>query len=364
MSSFLHLLATHADDFVSWLQTLLYVNGIQPLLFQLGWMDVDEDTYDALYWVIVGVLEVVAMYALLRPLEALAPAEQWRDRKGVGVDAVYTWVTRLGILNLLFFFTLQPFFDRAQSALRLLGVKTLDIDNLWPGVTTEPLVAFAIYVVVLDFAGYWYHRFSHRFGIWWELHAVHHSQRKMSLWCDNRNHLLDVLMQSCMFAVIALAIGVPPAQFVVAVALTNFVQSVQHANIRAHFGWLGERLVVSPRFHRRHHAIGYGHEGTAYGCNFGVLFPWWDMLFGSASFDRAIEPTGIRDQLEGAQYGEGFWAQHGYAFARIARRLQRPDERARAAVAGHPSRGVLRGNAGGNGGDNANRNARDDVTTG
>ncbi|WP_434718464.1 sterol desaturase family protein [Paraburkholderia sp. A1BS-2L] len=321
LNSCVHWAVSGADDLVSWLQTLAYVKVLQPLLFYAGLMDVDEDTFDALYWVIVGVLEIGAMYVILRPLEALVPAEQWRDRKSVGVDAVYTWITRLGIFNLLFFFALQPVFDRAQSWLRLHGVMSVDIDNLWPGVTTVPLVTFAIYLIVLDFFGYWYHRFSHRFGIWWELHAVHHSQRKMSFWCDNRNHLLDVLGQSCMFAAIALVIGVPPAQFVVLVALTNFVQNVQHANIRWHFGWLGERLVVSPRFHRRHHAIGYGHEGTTYGCNFGVLFPWWDMTFGSASFKREIEPTGIRDQLEGERYGEGFWAQQGLAFRRIARRL-------------------------------------------
>ncbi|HEV3432155.1 MAG TPA: sterol desaturase family protein [Paraburkholderia sp.] len=321
LASCAHWVAAGADNFVSWLQTLLYVNVLQPALFDAGFMDVDEDTFDALYWVIVGVLEMVAMYALLRPLEALMPAEKWGDRKGVGVDAVYTWVTRLGILNLFFFFAMQPAFDRAQSWLRLHGVMSVDIDNLWPGVTTVPIVAFAIYLVVLDLFGYWYHRLSHRYSLWWELHAVHHSQRKMSFWCDNRNHLLDVLGQSCMFAGIALVIGVPPAQYVVLVALTNFVQNVQHANIRLHFGWLGERLLVSPRFHRRHHAIGYGHEGTTYGCNFGVLFPWWDMLFGSASFNERIEPTGIRDQLEGARYGEGFWAQQGLAFSRIARRL-------------------------------------------
>ena len=120
---------------------------------------------------------------------------------------------------------------------------------------------------------------------------------------------------------IALAIGVPPVQFVVLVALTNFAQSVQHANIRIDFGRVLERLIVSPSFHRRHHAIGYGHEGLTYGCNFGVLFPWWDMLFGSASWNRAIEPTGIRDQLEGERYGEGFFEQHWLAFVRIARRL-------------------------------------------
>ena len=90
-----HAAVAGADDLVSWLQTLLYVNVVQPMLFHIDMMDVDEDTYDALYWVIVGLLEVGLMYALLRPLEALAPVEKWRDRKGVGVDALYTWITRL-----------------------------------------------------------------------------------------------------------------------------------------------------------------------------------------------------------------------------------------------------------------------------
>jgi sterol desaturase/sphingolipid hydroxylase (fatty acid hydroxylase superfamily) len=183
-----------------------------------------------------------------------------------------------------------------------------------------------IYLVVLDFAGYWYHRMEHRIGIWWELHAVHHSQQKMSLWTDDRNHLLDNVMQAGFFAAVALVIGVQPSQFVVLVAITNLMQSVQHANIRMYFGWLGERLLVSPTFHRRHHAIGYGHEGTTYGCNFGVLLPWWDMIFRSVSWNRELEPTGIRDQLAaadkpGRNYGDGFIDQHWLAFKRIGERI-------------------------------------------
>jgi sterol desaturase/sphingolipid hydroxylase (fatty acid hydroxylase superfamily) len=316
-----HLIFSTLDGAVSALQTALYESVVQPLLFHFNLMDYDEDTYDSLYWVIVGVLEVLAMYAVLRPLEALRPVEKWADRKAVRVDVLYTWIAKLGILNLFFFFALQPLFDAVQGWLRLYNIANIDIDNLWPGVTTIPIVTFAIYLLVLDFAGYWYHRWEHRFGVWWELHAVHHSQRQMSLWSDDRNHMLDDILQACFFALIALFIGVPPSQFVVLVAITNLAQSVQHANIRLYFGWLGERLLVSPTFHRRHHAIGYGHEGLKYGCNFGVLFPWWDMMFGSASWNRETEPTGIRDQLDGHHYGDGFIAQHWLAFVRIARRL-------------------------------------------
>ena len=313
----LHLI----DTFVSDIQTWLYIDVVHPLLFRFNLMDYDEDTYDALYWVIVGALQIVAMFVLLRPLEALRPVERWKDRGAVRVYVIYTLIAKLGIYSLFFFFALQPLFDKVQGWLRLHGVANLNLDTLWPGVTSQPIVAFAVYLVVLDFAGYWYHRWQHKFGVWWELHAVHHSQRQMSLWCDDRNHLIDDVLQSCFFAVIALVIGVSPSQFVVLTALTNFVQSIQHINARLPFVRFGELLLVSPAFHRRHHAVGYGHEGTKYGCNFGVLFPWWDMMFGTASWNRTVEPTGIREQIEGRSYGDGFVAQQALAFVRIYRRL-------------------------------------------
>ena len=108
------------------MQTLLYVDVVQPLLFRFDLMDYDEDTYDSLYWVIVGVVEVLAMYAVLRPLEALRPVEQWQNRKAVRVDVIYTWIAKLGILNLFFFFALQPFFDTCR---RGCGCTTFRISN-------------------------------------------------------------------------------------------------------------------------------------------------------------------------------------------------------------------------------------------
>lgn len=330
-----HAIVNQLDSLVSALQTLLYIDVVQPVLFKVGLMDYDEDTYDMLYWVIVGVLEIVVMYAILRPLEALRPIEAWRDRKAVRADVLYTWIAKLGIINLAFFFLLQPAFFTFQSWLTLHNIPTFELDGLWPGVTDQGMVSFLIYVVVLDFAGYWYHRWQHKFGVWWELHAVHHSQQQMSLWADDRNHLLDDLIQAAFFASLSIVMGVAPSQFVVLVALSNLLQSIQHVNARLPYGRVLERVLVSPAFHRRHHAIGFGHEGTKYGCNFGVLFPWWDMMFSTASWETHLEPTGIRDQLpapEGAarNYGNGLLAQHWYAMVRIAGRLRGHRPRAEA----------------------------------
>jgi len=160
-------------------------------------------------------------------------------------------------------------------------------------------VSFLIYLVLLDFVDYLYHRASHTVHWWWQLHALHHSQTVMTAWSDNRNHLLDDIMRAVLLAFVALVFGVSPGQFILLVAFSQFIQSWQHANIKVDLG-KAQYLLVSPMFHRMHHAVGYGHEaigkpGVLGGCNFGILFPWWDMLFKTAIFPKAVYPTGVRN---------------------------------------------------------------------
>jgi len=81
--------------------------------------------------------------------------------------------------------------------------------------------------------------------------------------------------------------------------LSQLIQSWQHANIKVHLG-LARYLLVSPLYHRMHHAVGYGHEaigkpGVLGGCNFGILFPWWDMALQTAIFPKEVYPTGVRN---------------------------------------------------------------------
>ena len=196
-----------------------------------------------------------------------------------------------------------------------------------------------LYLLVFDFVDYGIHRGQHRFEWWWRLHALHHSQRQMTMWSDNRNHLLDDLLRDAIIVFVAQCIGVAPGQFVAIVALTQLSENLHHANLRLWFGQVGERLWVSPRFHRMHHAMGLGpeaapgqgtdqhlHAAVPGGHNFGVLLPWWDMLFGTANFEHRYEPTGVRDQVEAdadgrvRDYGRGFWAQQWRGLLRLVGR--------------------------------------------
>jgi len=132
--------------------------------------------------------------------------------------------------------------------LHLEGWGSFNLDDLWPGVTDQPLVSFLIYLVVLDFCDYWYHRAQHGWRWLWALHSLHHSQENMNLWSDDRNHVLDDLLRDVLMGVVAIGIGVQPGEYVLLVSASRMLQSLQHANVRIHFGRLGEYLLVSPRF--------------------------------------------------------------------------------------------------------------------
>ena len=317
-------------DAFSALQGWFFEAAVQPLVFAIGLGGWTEDAFDATGWLLVGFIQIVVLLAVIGPLQRWRSVEPVVDRHAIRIDVLYTLIHRLGLFRLAMFFTLQPFFDDAMGSLRTAGWGTFHLDEVWPGVTDVPVVAFAIYLVVLDFVGYWIHRGQHQFNWWWGLHSLHHSQRQMTMWSDDRNHLLDDIIHDAIIVIVAQLIGVAPGQFIAFVAFTQLSESLQHANLKLSFGAIGERLWISPRFHRLHHSIGLGHEShgksTLGGHNFGVLLPWWDMLFRTANFEDRYDPTGVRDQVEPdaggrvRDYGRGFWSQQWLGLKRMVGR--------------------------------------------
>lgn len=303
-------------------QQWLFETAIQPIMFSFGLGNFLEDGYTATGWLLVGLIQIAVMLAIIGPLQRWRPVEPMTDVRAIRTDIIYTLVHRLGLFRLALFFSVEPLFDEMFSMLRVAGLSTVHIDQLMGAGTAHPLVSFVIYLVIFDFVDYWIHRGQHGLKWWWNLHALHHSQRQMTMWSDNRNHLLDDLLRDSLLVVLGQMIGVGPGQFVAIVAIAQLSESLQHANLRLHFGRVGERLWVSPRFHRLHHSIGIGHESrgknTLGGHNFGVLLPWWDVMFRTANFEIRYDPTGIRDQVEkGRNYGRGFFEQQWLGLLRL-----------------------------------------------
>lgn len=306
-------------------QGWVFEHLLQPLMFGMGLGNFLEDGFDATGWLLVGLLQLLVLLCVIGPLERWQPVEPVLDKAAVRVDVIYTLIHRLGLIRLALFFTLDPLFDQLLGALRVAGWQTFHLDAFWPGVSDLPWVSLLLYLVVLDFVNYWVHRTQHQWEWWWRLHALHHAQRQLTMWSDNRDHLLNDVIGAAIMVLVAQLIGIAPGQFVAIVAFTQLSESFQHANLRVWFGPVGERLWISPRFHRLHHSIGIGHESngkqTLGGHNFGVLLPWWDMWFGTANFELRFDATGVRDQVEqGRDYGRGFWAQQWLGLLRLVGR--------------------------------------------
>lgn len=304
------------------LQDRVFETAVLPAMYATGLGGYAEQAFDWTEVFLIGSIEILLLAIFLGALEKWRPLEVHSNAGEKKIDVIYTLINRLGFVPLAVFLLLMPVVGSLDSWLRMHDIIPPKLEDALPFLHDSPFFSFLFYLVILDFVAYWLHRGQHQINAWWALHSLHHSQRQMTFWSDNRNHLVDVVVIDIAFALVALLVGVAPAQFVTLVVAGRVVESLSHANLRVSFGRIGEYLLVSPRFHRVHHAIGLGHEGRSRGCNFAVLFPVWDLLFRTANFENVYPATGVRDQLEGRDYGRGFWAQQMLGIKRMSEALQ------------------------------------------
>ena len=303
------------DAFIAW----FFQAFVQPALYYTGNMEWADDAQAWTDFSVFGIVQVLVVYAICRPLEAWFPVERWDDRRVVWTDVAYTLLARLGILPLAAFVLLAGAQASFLGWMTDLGWVPATLETLFPALETRPILAFAVYLLIIDFGEYWRHRFQHTIPWWWSLHSIHHAQEKMTFWTDDRNHVLDDVIAAFWLGGIALLIGVPPAQFPLIVLFGRLVESLSHANVRLSWGRVGERLLVSPRFHRLHHGVlSAGQTGR----NYGVLFPFWDWIFRTADFrldqfPRTGDPEASRALVEG-----GWWRQQVEGTRRLWRAIR------------------------------------------
>ncbi|MDP3311705.1 MAG: sterol desaturase family protein, partial [Polaromonas sp.] len=198
------------DSFEAWFSTAqqwLFEAAVQPVLFSLGLGNLLEDGYAATAWFLVGLIQIAVLLAVVGPLQRWRPVEPVTDHATIRTDILYTLIHRLGLFRIALFFTLEPLFDDLFGMARTAGFGTFHLDQLWPGVSDNPVASLLIYLVVFDFVAYWTHRGQHQLEWWWRLHSLHHAQRQMTMWSDNRNHLLDDVIGDVILVLVAQLIG-------------------------------------------------------------------------------------------------------------------------------------------------------------
>ena len=268
---------------------------------------------------LIAALQLLLIAGVMRPLEGLIPAERWADRRHTTVDRHYTLLMLLGLFPLFSFLVLMPVAHLLGG-----GPTTEEPSGLkaWlPWFEHHPYLLLALYYVVYDCVYYWMHRAQHAIPWWWAMHSMHHSQRQMSCWTNDRSHYLDGMLQSFVLASVGLAMGVEPSEFALLVLISELLQNFSHANVALRLGALGkvgERVLVGPRFHRNHHMLRDEARPERHNCNFGQVLPWWDQLFGTALYhEEPLRATGVTDPEVDADNERGLIAMQWYTFKRF-----------------------------------------------
>jgi sterol desaturase/sphingolipid hydroxylase (fatty acid hydroxylase superfamily) len=164
--------------------------------------------------------------------------------------------------------------------------------------TISPATDWPIYLQVIaallvgEFFRWLNHFVRHKTLTLWFFHAVHHSQKEMNVFTDDRAHVIDLLVQSLFMFLPFYIFQVPNLYVVAVIGLYMPIHNrFIHANVKINLGWLGW-LIASPQFHRVHHSA----DPTHLDKNFGVYLSIFDRLFGTACLSWDVYPdTGITD---------------------------------------------------------------------
>ena len=143
-----------------------------------------------------------------------------------------------------------------------------------------------------EFFAWFNHFVRHKIRSLWFFHAIHHSQKELNVFTDDRGHFIDLLVGSLVMFVPFFVFQVSNFYAVTIIALYKPIHNrFIHSNIKVNLGWLGF-LFTSPQFHRVHHSMEQDHVDK----NFGVHFSIYDQLFGTAFPSINVYPaTGIED---------------------------------------------------------------------
>lgn len=134
------------------------------------------------------------------------------------------------------------------------------------------LVAF----VVMDFAGYWNHRLSHKINIFWNQHVIHHSSEEFNLACALRQPISNLIGYFSILLLPAALLGVPYEVIAILAPVHLFAQFWYHTQHIGKMGWV-EKVLVTPSQHRVHHAINPEYIDK----NLGQILCLWDRMFGT-----------------------------------------------------------------------------------
>jgi sterol desaturase/sphingolipid hydroxylase (fatty acid hydroxylase superfamily) len=147
------------------------------------------------------------------------------------------------------------------------------------------LVVYIITFIIIDFIGYWVHRWSHKINLFWNLHVIHHSSEEFNLACALRQSISSFFNLFTILLLPAALLGIPQEVINIVAPIQLFAQFWYHTRHIGKMGFL-EKIIVTPSHHRVHHAVNPEYMDK----NLSQIFIVWDKLFGTFVEERKEVP--------------------------------------------------------------------------
>ena len=176
-----------------------------------------------------------------------------------------------------------------------------------------------ILIVADDMLQYWWHRACHTFRWMYNWHRAHHSGAYMGVRVVYRNNFFYMaLIPIQWITAVLIHLGFGPV-YAIYVSVKYLVIVGAHSTVKwdqwllrqpglAPLVWVLQRTISTPATHFAHHGKHKSDGVTNYKGNYGNLFFFWDVLFGTAKISQTYpQEFGLEDISAKSWQHEMFW---------------------------------------------------------
>lgn len=147
-------------------------------------------------------------------------------------------------------------------------------------------------LLLADIGYYWEHRMSHRVGIGWATHTVHHSSPYFNMSVAYRFGPLDGVFSFFFYLPLAV-MGFNPILIFLCESTVLLYQTFLHTEMVRKFPKPVEAILNTPSHHRVHH----GANRQYWDKNYAGIFIIWDRMFGTFAEEKEKVVYGISEPL-------------------------------------------------------------------
>ncbi len=157
----------------------------------------------------------------------------------------------------------------------------------------SPLVLQVVAIMLTyEFFQYWLHRISHEARgpvgrFLWRTHVQHHLPQRVYLLMHPVSHPINFAMVLAINALVIRVLGTGQDAVFLFNVLLGLQGLVSHFNVDIRTGPLNY-LFIGTELHRVHHSAAPEDAG-----NYGVLTPFWDLIFGTFRYRPNQVPAGL-----------------------------------------------------------------------